>query len=449
MTQSLSLTVAQYAASTSSAALPAEVKERARQVIFDEMACARFGRRSMAGTLAARYAANFASPAESRILGTSLRVPAPYAAMANGAAGHGEEVDGAHVIGGHPGATHVHAAVAIAERQCAAGAELLNAVVLGYDIGTRLIAACGGKFHFQFSSHHHPDFLHGVGASVAASRLLGLDPLRHCHAMALATFQTNGLAALFQERRHISKSFCNGQYAFAGTSAALMSAAGLEGCEDILGARDGVLDAWGSEGGAQALTDRLGQDYAIMRANFKFLNAGYPIHAAVEAAMTLVEEHGLAVDALEAIRVGMPSNAMRIVDNRQMHNICVQDMVSASLVSGGLSLRDSPFPAILGDPRFVRVRARITVGPDADLNRDQPEGRGAHVTITTMDGRTVSRRVDHPRGHSLRGAVSWDELSKKWQDALPECDIDRILSLAQRLDELDDINELSGAFGSY
>lgn len=448
MSQSLSMTLAQYAASTSIAAIPDEVKERAKQVIFDEMACARFGRRSLAGQMAARYAAKFASPAESRILGTSLRVPAPYAAMANGAAGHGEEVDGAHVVGGHPGATLVHAAVAMADRQCAAGADLLSAVVLGYDVGTRLIAACGGKFHFQFSSHHHPDFLHGVAASVVGSRLLGLDPNRYCHAMALATFQTNGLAALFQERRHVSKSFCNGQYAFAGVSAALMSSDGLEGCEDILGARDGLLDAWGVEDGADVLIRRLGQDYEIMGANFKFLNAGYPIHAAVEAAMTLVTDHDIRLDTIESVHVGMPANAMRIVDNRHMHNICVQDMVSASIVRGDLSLRESPFPAILGDPAFTRVRARITVGVDPDVDRDQPNGRGANVSITRMDGSAVSRRVDHPRGHSLRGAVTWDELSKKWHEALPECDIDKILSLAQRLEELEDVNELSGAFGS-
>jgi 2-methylcitrate dehydratase PrpD len=442
------MTLAEYAASTSIAAIPDEVKERAKQVIFDEMACARFGRRSLAGQLAARYAEKFASPAESRILGTSLRVPAPYAAMANGAAGHGEEVDGAHVIGGHPGATLVHAAVAMADRQCASGVDLLSAVVLGYDVGTRLIAACGGKFHFQFSSHHHPDFLHGVAASVVASRLLGLDPNRYCHSMAMATFQTNGLAALFQERRHVSKSFCNGQYAFAGVSAALMSSGGLEGCEDILGARDGLLDAWGIEGGADVLTRRLGQDYEIMGANFKFLNAGYPIHAAVEAAMTLVTDHDIRVDTIESVHVGMPANAMRIVDNRHMHNICVQDMVSASLVRGGLSLRESPFPAILGDPAFIRVRARITVGVDPDVDRDQPNGRGANVTITRLDGSTVSLRVDHPRGHSLRGAVTWDELLKKWHEALPESDIDKIFSLAQRLEELEDVNVLSGAFGS-
>ncbi len=448
MTQSLTLKVAQYAAFTSIGSIPAEVREQAKLVIMDEMACACFGRRSMAGDLIARYVASLGGTMESRILGTSLRVPAPYAAMANGTAGHGEEVDGAHVAGGHPGATIVHAAVAAAERQRVSGAELINAVVVGYDVGTRVMQACGGMFVVGGQYHLHSDFLYAVGASVAASRILGLDPVRHCHAMALVTFQANGLYAVFQEPRHISKPFSNGQYAFAGMSAALMAAAGLEGSDDIIGARDGLLDAWGVENGAALVTRGLGHDYAIMGANFKFMSACYPIHAAAEAAMTLVAEHTIDVDTIASVHVGLPANAVPVVDNRQVHNTCLQDMLSAALLLGGLSLRDSPFPAILDDPRFARVRSRIAVGVDPGLEREHPNGRGANVAIATERGPTFARRVDWPRGHSRRGCITWTDLSEKWHDALPDRNVDQMLALARGLDDLEDVSVLSDAFTS-
>ena len=446
MTQSLSLTLAQYAAGTSIEAIPDEVRERAKQVIMDEMASAYFGRRSLAGDLVARYSSSLGGPEESLILGTRLRAPAQHAALANGAAGHGDEVDGTHVVGGHPGATLVHAAVAVAERQRASGADLINAVVLGYDVGVRVVEACGGKLPFKARSHLYSDFLYAVGAAAAASRLLGLDPLRHCHAMALVTFQTNSLASLYQEKRHISKSLCNGQFALAGVSAALMSSMGMEGVEDPLGMRDGLLDAWGVEGGTEAVTRQLGEDWAIRGANFKFINAGYPIHAAVEAATTLAAEHSIDAASIESVHVGMPENAMRVVDGRDMHNICMQDMLSAALVRGGLSLRQSPFPTVLSDPTFARLRGRVTLGVDPGLNRDQPNGRGSNVTITTANGLAVSRRIDYPRGHSRRGGVAWSDLSGKWHDLLPGHDVDRTLALAQRLEDLEDVIELSAAF---
>lgn len=443
---SISSQLANYAAKTTLERIPAPVVERAKQVILDEMACAHFGRRSLGGDLAARYVATLGGPQEALVLGTSLKMPAPYAAMANGAAGHGEEVDGAHVIGGHPGATLVHAAVALAERQRVSGAELINAVVLAYDVGIRLVEACGGKFAMKARHHLYSDFLYSIGAAVAGCRLLGLEPIRYCHAMALCTFQTNALASLYQEKRHISKSFCNGQFAFAGVSAALMSAAGLEGVEDILGTRDGLLDTWGAEGGAAAVTRQLGEDWSILGANFKFINAGYPIHAAVEAATTLAAEHRLQASDIESVHVGMPENAMRVVDGREMHNICMQDMVSAALVAGRLSLRESPFPAMLQDPAFIRLRPRVTVGVDPELNRDQPDGRGSRVGITTVAGATFSCRVDHPLGHSQRGGATWPALAAKWREGLPGCNVDSMLGLAQGLETLEDIRGLTETF---
>jgi 2-methylcitrate dehydratase PrpD len=446
VTLSTTMALAEYSASTSIEQIPTEIRERAKKIIFDEMACAQFGRRSPAGKLAAAYSQVYAAHPEARILGTALRVSAPFAALANGAAGHGEEVDGAHVVGGHPGATLVHSALAVAERQCASGAELLNAVVLGYDVGVRLIAACGGTFVFQNRTHLHADFLHGIAASVSSGRLIGLSPTRICHSIAMATFQTNGLKALFQEDRHISKSLCNGQYAFAGVSAALMSNAGLEGCQDILGVRDGVLDAWGGPEARSILLDDLGHEYAVSGANFKFLNAGYPIHAAIEAVIAIIQQHNIGVEHIESVDVGMPANAMKVVDNRKMHNICVQDMVAATLIRRGHNIQETLFPGLLTHSEFERIRPHITVGVDSDLDREQPDGRGARVTIVVSEGKGYSKRVDYPRGHSKRGDVTWDDLAEKWKDALPDCDIDGVMSACQNLDQLDDSNELSALF---
>jgi 2-methylcitrate dehydratase PrpD len=194
------------------------------------------------------------------------------------------------------------------------------------------------------------------------------------------------------------------------------------------------------------VTRGLGEEWSIRGANFKFINAGYPIHAAVEAAMTVATKNGILPAAIAGLHIGMPEKAMRVVDNREMHNICVQDMVCASLALGGLSLRDLPFPGILDDPAFARLRALAVVGVDADLNRVNPEGRGANVTITTDTGSRFSHRVDAPRGHSSRGGVSWSELHDKWRGGLPDYNVDRMLSLAQRMEHLEDAKELADAF---
>jgi 2-methylcitrate dehydratase PrpD len=447
-TASVTRAIAHYASSTTASAVPAQVRDRAKRVIFDELCCATFGRTQPAGELAAKYAATQAGHPEAHVLGSRTYTSASLAALVNGTSGHADEIDGAHVVGGHPGATLVHAAFALAERQHADGEDLLNAVILGYDVGVRMIAACGGTFVVKNSHHLHADFLHAIGAAVAGCRLLGLSADAYPHAMALATFQSNGLCVLFQERQHISKAFCNGQYAFAGVSAALMAEAGLEGADDFFGGEHGLLDAWGAPDGARLAAEGLGRDYAIMQSNFKFVRAGYPIHAAVEAGLSVLDASGLSPEAINAVEVGMPEHALRVVDNRKMHNICVQDMLAVALVHGGLDLSASYFPDALSDERFTRLRGRITVRVDPELQAENPNGRGARVSITTADDRTYSQRVDHPRGHSARDGASWAELAKKWRQALPGYDIDAIATSVQGLEHLDDVRTMSKLFSN-
>jgi 2-methylcitrate dehydratase PrpD len=416
-------------------------------VIFDEIASAYFCRRSLAGDLGARYGAQAGGKPEARIYATGQRVSAANAALANGAAGHGEEVDGAHVIGGHPGASIVHAAMAMAERQHACGADLVNAVVLGYDVGVRIIEACGGFYAFRSRFGLHSDFLHAFGCSAAASRLLGLDARQHSHAMALTSFSANAQCALFAEKRHISKSVCNGLFASAGVTGALMAAIGMEGNEDILGAPNGTLHSFGLEGHRDAVLRELGKEYAIMGANFKFINAEYPIHTPVEAALALVTQHGIKVDTIESVYVGLPTNSVKILDSRNAQSIGVQDMVSAALVQGGLKLHESPFPDILDNPSFRRLHPRVVLQGDAELDRDQPSGRGAIVVIKTQSGSSFSLRLDNPRGHSLRGGVTWSDLAVKWQESLPECDVARMLAKARQLEDLKEAGELLDSLG--
>jgi 2-methylcitrate dehydratase PrpD len=447
-TATVTATIADYASSTTASAAPAHVRDRAKLVIFDELCCATFGRSQPAGALAARYAATQAGHSEAHILGSRDYTSAPLAALVNGTSGHADEIDGAHVVGGHPGATLVHAAFALAEQQHAGGEELLNAVILGYDVGVRMIAACGGTFTVKNAHHLHADFLHAIGAAVAGTRLLRLSPDAYPHAMALATFQSNGLCVLFSEREHISKAFCNGQYASAGVTAALMAAAGLEGADDFFGGEHGLLDAWGAADGARVATAGLGHQYAIMQANFKFARAGYPIHAAVEAGMSVLAANWISAEAISAVEVGMPEHALRVVDNRRMHNICVQDMLAVALINGGLDLSKSYFPEALADERFARLRGRITARVDPELQAEQPNGRGARVTITTADGQTYSQRVDHPRGHSARGGATWADLVQKWRQALPGYDIDAMAASARGLEHVDDVAAMSKLFGN-
>lgn len=164
--------------------------------------------------------------------------------------------------------------------------------------------------------------------------------------------------------------------------------------------------------------------------------------------MSLVRAHGIDADAIDHVTVAMNDNARRIVDNRSMHNICIQDMLAANLASGGLRLDDEPFPAILNDPKYQALRPRISVESDVSFKDEDVTRLGARVTIATRDGQEVSTVVRHPRGYDSQGRIGWTDLEEKWSGILKGCDLEGALALAKDLEDLEDIALLASRFAT-
>ncbi|MFI7171283.1 MmgE/PrpD family protein [Rhodococcoides fascians] len=430
------------------------VTERTKMLIFDQLGCAFVGAELPSGRLALQYAGTLGESRESSIAHSSRTMAAVSAAYVNGTAGHAAELDCAHATTdfratGHPATVIVPAAVAVAERQCSSGAELIGAVAAGFEAGARTISAVGGLSRMRSEHGLYAGCLHSIGAAVASARLLGLDADTTMHAAALTVGQAISPVAFFGERRHISKSITKGgQPATAGVAGALQAAAGLEGVDNIFGAPGGIVDTWGEPGRESALTDRFGEDHAVLGANFKFYAAGYPIHSAVEAALGLLADHGLSAQEVLSASVGMPAFAASVVDSRNMPTICMQDMLSVAMVAGRLGFEEAHSGALLEHPQVSRLRKAVTVYVDDELEREQPQGRGSRVTLRTESGE-LSRLIEHPRGHRFReNNVTWDLLLEKWQPMLePRMGAGRfgeLVTTAMGLEGVDDVRSLTG-----
>ncbi len=446
--QSLTRQLADYAAGSSFEQLPDAVAERAKLIIFDELACAVLGRGLIAGELMAKFVGTMGGLPEATVLGSRLRAPAALAALANGTAGHADEFDGAHVTDGHPGAVIVHAALAVGESRRCTGRDLINAVCVGYDIGTRLVAAVGGAFALRRTHHVHSDYLHGFGAALGCARVMRLSSSGHRHAAALASGGAGGLAVIFEERRHMSKALSTGQGAFAGATAALLAASGFEGHDDVFDSAHGPL-GWAADAARahDIMLAGLGTEHAVMGANFKFYSAGYPIHAPVEAALRIMAARNLRVEDIASITVRLTKHTFDTVSNREMPSICVEDMMAVAVVHGRLGFAEAHSAAALARPEVRALRPLIRAIVDPEMERLQPHGRGAKVDIETRDGDRLRESVDHPRGHALRGGVDWAALREKWDDLLPqligEGSYEAFVALSRELDAVDDIAELT------
>ena len=214
--------------------LPAEVAERAKIHLVDTIAAIISGSRLLPGKRAIKYVESLGGKRDAGVLGTGIVTSAPLAALANGTCAHADETDDIYSpTRSHPGATNVPAALAMAERQRLSGEAILRALVLGYDISTRVVLAL--KQDQVAAMGFHPSSKGGVfGAGAAAGALLKLDVRRMRSLLAYCGEQAAGILALFQDSEHNEKAYVvGGMPAHNGVSAALMVASGFTGGDDV------------------------------------------------------------------------------------------------------------------------------------------------------------------------------------------------------------------------
>jgi 2-methylcitrate dehydratase PrpD len=189
----LTAQVVEWAAGLQFSDLPPEVVHQSKRVVLDYIAAALVGTTSEAAQILQRYVADTEAPGgASTIIGTSLRVSPPSAALVNGTATHGLEVDDGYTPGStHPGGPVVSAVVALAEARGSSPQDILLATAVGLELTCR-IGGAGHPSTWKRGFHNTP--INGVfGAAAAAARLLGADRAVLGHALGLAGSHAGGL----------------------------------------------------------------------------------------------------------------------------------------------------------------------------------------------------------------------------------------------------------------
>jgi 2-methylcitrate dehydratase PrpD len=399
------------------------------------------------GRLAGRFAIETGGVAEATIVGAARQVPATLAAMANATAAHSDEIDDVHATRTHAGAAIVPTVLATAERNRANGRETLNAIVLGYDLGTRVVDALGGQRALLTERHIHAMSFLVFGAAAAAARLLRLSPLRHQYAAALAAPHAGAIAAYAGELNHFSKALNVGSVAYSGTQAAILASMGFEGTTSVFEGKHGVFASWGTPARPEQLERGLGDEFAIVRTSFKFYSAGHPIHAPVHGVLTIMREHDLKPEQLGRIRLAMATHGASLVDNRASTTICVQDMVAIAAMRGRLGVREAHDELALRNPMVRRLRESVLIERSVERDALDPDSFGAGVTLETRDGRSFSVEIAYPPGDYRASDTSWTRLVDKFHDEcrdfIDEPTANEIVELVARIDDVDDIATLT------
>jgi 2-methylcitrate dehydratase PrpD len=406
-----------YMAAAGSRPFPDEVKEHAKHHLLDTLASMISGSDLPPGKAAIRYIRAQAGKGTSTIAGTSLTASTVDAALANGVMAHADETDDSHNASrSHPGCAVVPAALAVGEKLGVDGARFLRAVTLGYDIGTRVVIAMGDPFSDEGSLSTHS--IAGVfGATAAASCAAGLDARQMRWALGYTAQQSSGIRAWRRDTDHIQKAFVfGGMPSRSGVTSALLVRSGWNGVDDLFSGTDNFFQAYATRAQPEKLIEKLGERYEIALTDIKKWTVGSPIQGPLDAVEAIHSKRSFQADQVQSVTVRLAPSQARVVDNRDISDICLQHMVAVMLLDKTVSFHAAHDQARMKDAAALRQRAKVNLVHDEELAKFLPV-RVAIVEIELTDGTRLSERVTAVRG-TPRNPMPRTEVIDKARDLI-------------------------------
>lgn len=433
--QGLTRRFAKLAATLRYEDLPAPVQEKAKLIIRDgvgnQIAASAISEAAIAIT---RLVQEWGGKPESTIVGYGDKVPAPLAALCNGAMGHGVELDDAHGSGLiKAGSVLIPSAFAAAEISHARGEDVVAAVVAGYEIAIRVAKAINPGHRHR--GYHTTSTVSLMGAAVITARLLGCDEEGIANAIGLAAMQSSGIQSYLDDPC-MAKPFGPGKGAFNGVLAGVMAHRGFTGPKKVLESKEGFFNAFTDSVRVSDLLDGFGTEFAIMEVGFKPHAACRYAHGPIDLAQ-LFHEEGMSLDEIDTISVKMSGLAIRQASKFPCPSLnaamgSTQFGVALALACGGNGLRD--YWDGYADQAIHELAARVELVAEPEFGVG---GRQAVVTLGLKDGRSLSHRSEEPRGEPTN-PLSAEELEKKFMSTAGlVLDEARIAEISRRLMALD------------
>lgn len=327
---------------------------------------------------------------------------APTAALVNGTISHALDYDDTHFAHiGHPSVAVLPAVLALGEQVSCDLDALTDAATIGVEASIA-VGLWLGRDHYQVG-YHQTATAGAFGATVAASRLLGLDVTQTRHALGLCASMASGIKAQFGT---MAKPLNAGLAARTGVEATVWAQAGMTAAQDGLA---GPLGFGATHHGQGGNVDLPIDDWRINSISHKFHACCHGLHAMLEA----LRDTAAQPDQIKAVHIRTHPRWMSVC-NIQTPNTGLAAKFSygqtaaMALLGHDTGAIGNFTDAMAQDADVLALRNRINVSEDARLSETQSE-----LLITLSDGSTERLRHDlmspmslETRAQKLRGKAA-------------------------------------------
>ncbi len=448
----LSETAAEFVLGLKFKDVPPEVVEKAKLIFLDTVGIALVSSTMDFGQMALNVAQTLGGPGESRLIGTTQKVAAANAVLANGTLAHGLDYDdtleGAIV---HTGCSSVTSALAVGEATGASGVGLLEGLVVGTEVMCKVGLVSPGKFHAH--GFHPTGLCAPFAAAACAAKLFGLDVSQLMDAFGLCGSQSSGIIEYLADGSW-TKRLHPGWSAHGGIIAVLLARQGFHGPRTVFEGTHGFYRSFGGKEGHsfEKLTE-LGKIWEIPRIAFKSYPCGSICHPYIDCALKLREKHSIRPDDIDEVicrtaegpvhRLWEPLADKRIPKTSYGAKFSLPYGIAVMLVRGMAGLEEFSDKWIR-DPEILALAQKISYELDPSI--DYPRHFSGHVRIKLKDGTVVEENQPYPRG-GLELPLPLEDIEAKFRAnagmVLSKEKVEKVVTMVRGLEELPSVTPLA------
>lgn len=391
--------------------VPAAARRKAADVVLDSVGAMIACSRLPEVEAIVRFLQRMGGNAECTMIGHPGLTSLVNAAMANGAMAHGDEADPVHLrsVGGHVAAAPVPTALTVGEWLGASGRDVLRAVVLGYEVGGRLITIFYRERDYVARRFYPTAVVGTISSAVTAGVLLGLNGEQMQVAMCLAAYQAAGPDNMTRDPAHMGKTFQVGAANRNGVTAALLAGDGCRAPPGILDGSHSLFDAYlGAPQAGAEMVAALGEYYSITDVMHKRYPVGSPNQAYLQGLFGLMKKHALEPGNIAEIEVQIPQRGLHRVPATRHASISAPTVCAIAASRGKLDFYHLHAPEGAMDAAAREMQQRVKLVGREDW-KDMQAGHHAIVTIKSRSGKTFTEEV-------WQKPMTPDELGRKFEE---------------------------------
>lgn len=381
------------------------------------------------------------------------KLPAGAAARVNAVASDAAASDDSDMRSiAHIGTIVSTISIALGEQLKSSPAEILAAMVVGYEVAGRIDEALTpGRMQRGF----HGSVSTVFGGTVAAGRLLELTPLQMAHAIALAATSIGGMA--ISADTSWGREYHAGASAAAAVQAALAARAGFTGELSVLEHPRGFLAAMGGQA-VDDITRELGDSWDIVTdMAIKLMPGAHPFHATAEAASDAARLGNVNPTEIREVFVSSAVQWTKFKGAPHPRNLVdaahsLYYFIAASIVDGRFTWRHMD-ESKMTDAAIAALQEKIVFDPAPPPLPDRfPHRHGGTVIIRMKSGEEFRATCKSPRGSGPRG-VDWADVEDKYRAlvslaGLSSRRIEESLALIRAFDAPDAASRLTALIGA-